>query len=287
MTAGKNGLELYHAIESICSERVRMTLYEKNIQDWIDHQILLFKDEQFDPEYLKLNPKAQVPTLVHNGHVVRESSNICNYIDDVFPGGSALKPLSHQGRSDMQEWVKNSDEALYQSVSSLSFSMVFRDRLTEMEEEAREAHFAKQLDIDRTHRQRSCVADGNRSPYVLRAVVSWEKMLSGIEAALEKGGPWIMGDQYSLVEISLGPFLMRIQDLQILPIWMEDRPLSFDWWERIQQRPSFVKAEVSVGPDYEKAYQEAGDKYGSEIRELREWYLRDPVGCGRAYEARR
>jgi len=283
MTDGKTGLELYHAIESICSERVRMTLYEKNIQDWIDHPILLFKDEQFDPEYLKLNPKAQVPTLVHDGHVVRESSIICNYIDDVFPE-PALKPASPQGRAHMQEWIKNSDESLYQSVSSLSFSMVFRDRLNGMGEEAREAHFAKQTDIDRTHRQRSCVDLGNRSPYVLRAVVAWEKMLNEIEAALEKGGPWILGEQYSLVEIALGPFVTRIQDLQILPIWMEDRPLSSEWWDRVQQRPSFVMAEVSVGSNDAIAYREAGEKYGSEIGELRAWYLKDSIDCGRAFQ---
>ncbi len=261
------GLHLYHAFESICSERVRMTLHEKDTQDWVDHPILLFKDEQFDPEYLKLNPKAQVPTLVHNGHVVRESSIICNYLDDIYPE-PALKPASPQGRAHMQEWIKGTDEALYQSVSSLSFCMVFRDRLNGMSEASRETHFAKQLDIERTHRQRSCVETGTRSPYTLRAVVAWEKMLRDIEAALDHGGPWIMGDQYSLVEIALGPFLARIQDLQILPIWMEGRPLTTDWWDRVQQRPSFVLAEVSVGSDDAVAYREAGNKYGSEIREL-------------------
>ena len=225
MTDGKTSLELYHAVESICSERVRMTLYEKNILDWVDHPMLLFKDEQFDPRYLKLNPKAQVPTLVHDGHVVRESSIICNYLDDVFPLNK-LKPASPQGRTYMQEWIKGSDEELYQSVSSLSFSMVFRDRLNGMEEESREAHFKKQTDLDRTHRQRSCVADGIHSPYVLRAVAAWEKLLHKLEATLEKGGPWILGNQYSLVEIALGPFFTRIQDLQILQIWMENRPLS-------------------------------------------------------------
>jgi len=184
----------------------------------------------------------------------------------------------------MQEWIKNSDEALYQSVSSLSFSMVFRDRLNGMGEEAREAHFAKQTDIDRTHRQRSCVELGNRSPYVLRAVVTWEKMLNEIEAALDGGGPWILGDQYSLVEIALGPFVTRIQDLQILPIWMEDRPLSSEWWNRVQQRPSFVMAEVSVGSNDAIAYREAGEKYGSEIGELRAWYLKDSIDRGRAFQ---
>ncbi len=287
MIDGNDGIELYHYMESICSERVRMTLYEKNIDNWTDHQIHLFKDEQFDPEYLKINPKAQVPTLVHNGHIVRESSNICTYIDDAFPGGNKLKPDSLQQQSDLREWVKHTDETLYPSVSSLSFSMVFRERLNAMGEEAREAHFSKQRDIERTHRQRACVADGNSSPYVLRAVVAWEKMMSGIEARLEIGGPWIMGDQFTLAEISIGPFIMRIQDLQLLPIWMENRPLTKAWWARIQQRPSFAKAEVSVGAEHEKAYKQAGDKYGADIRKLREWYLTDPIGCGRAYDAHR
>jgi len=49
-------------------------------------------------------------------------------------------------------------------------------------------------------------------------------------------------------------------NLHILPIWMENRPLSQDWWARIQQRPSFIKAEVSVGADYEKAYRQAGQR---------------------------
>jgi glutathione S-transferase len=283
MTNGETILELYHALESICSERVRMTLYEKKILDWIDHPILLFKGEQFDPEYVKLNPKAQVPTLVHNGHVVRESSIVCNYIDDVFPQ-PLLKPESPQARACMQEWIKNTDEALYQSVSSLSFSMVFCERLNAMSKQSREAHFAKQTDIERIHRQRSCIKHGTRSPYVLRAVVAWEKMLSEIEITLQEGGPWLMGEQYSLVEIALGPFIARIQDLQILPIWMEGRPLSCEWWGRVQQRPSFVQAQVGVGLNDIEAYKQAGKKYGSEIKELHAWYLKDPVACGQAFQ---
>ena len=283
MATGETILELYHALESICSERVRMTLYEKNIQDWIDHPILLFKGEQFDPEYVKLNPKAQVPTLVHNGHVVRESSIICNYIDDVYPK-HLLKPESPQARARMQEWIKNTDEALYQAVSSLSFSMVFCERLNEMSEQAREAHFAKQTDIERIHRQRSCIEYGTRSPYVLRAVVAWEKMLNEIETTLQEGGPWILGEQYSLVEIALGPFIARIQDLQILPIWMEGRPLSSEWWDRVQQRPSFIQAQVGVESNDIEAYKQAGKKYGSEIKELHAWYLKDPVDCGRSFQ---
>jgi glutathione S-transferase len=33
--------------------------------------------DQFDPAYLKLNPKAVVPTIVYDGIVVTESTVIC------------------------------------------------------------------------------------------------------------------------------------------------------------------------------------------------------------------
>ena len=84
-------LELYYFENSICSERVLMTLSEKQITDWVPRHVHLFKREQFDPEYLKLNPKAQVPTLVHDGEIIRESSLITDYLDDLYKE-SPLKP---------------------------------------------------------------------------------------------------------------------------------------------------------------------------------------------------
>ena len=44
-----------------------------------------FKNEQFKPEYLKINPKGVVPALDHDDRVVIESSLICEYLDDTFP----------------------------------------------------------------------------------------------------------------------------------------------------------------------------------------------------------
>ncbi|MCY4396940.1 MAG: glutathione S-transferase N-terminal domain-containing protein, partial [Rhodospirillaceae bacterium] len=62
-------LELYYLEEtdSICSNRVIVTLAEKGITDWIPHKMILMNRDQFQPEYLKLNPQGVVPTLVHDG----------------------------------------------------------------------------------------------------------------------------------------------------------------------------------------------------------------------------
>jgi glutathione S-transferase len=260
-----------------------MTLHEKGISGWISHEIRLFEDEQFNPNYLRLNPKAQVPTLVHNGNVVRESSIICDYLDHVSTSVS-LKPSDPFGRAKMQEWIKSSDEALYQSVSSFSFSSVFRDRLLGKSEHDREYHFRKQTDIERTHRQRSCVTLGPASPYVLRAVVAWEKMTSDMEKELGANGPWLMGDQFSLAEIALAPFFTRVSDLQILPMFLEVRPHVENWWKRLQSRPSFVAAEISCGPEDTPAYLEAGRRYGPAIRKLLELYRSDPYECGQRFQ---
>ena len=92
-------LELYHHGSSVCAAKVRFALMEKGA-DWEGRYIDILKGDQFDPEYMKLNPKAVVPTLVHDGRVVVESTVICEYVDDVFPE-PALKPEDpHQRAHD-------------------------------------------------------------------------------------------------------------------------------------------------------------------------------------------
>ena len=75
-------LELYHSNWSICAQKVRLVIAEKSL-DVVEHHIDLRAREQQTPEYLKLNPKGYVPTLVHDGRPVIESALICEYLEDV------------------------------------------------------------------------------------------------------------------------------------------------------------------------------------------------------------
>lgn len=68
-------LELYHNGSSVCAAKIRIVLAEKNVP-WNGHYLDVLVADQFDPEYLKLNPKAVVPTIVHDGNVVIESTVI-------------------------------------------------------------------------------------------------------------------------------------------------------------------------------------------------------------------
>ena len=73
-------LDLYHNGASTCSQKVRMVLAEKAL-DYTSHVIDLIKGEQHDPGYVKLNPNHVVPTLVHDGAVIIESTLINEYLD--------------------------------------------------------------------------------------------------------------------------------------------------------------------------------------------------------------
>ena len=64
-------LTLYDFGNSVCCQKVRITLRAKGL-NWEPIKVDLFKTEQYDPTYLKLNPKGVVPTLVHDGKPVIE-----------------------------------------------------------------------------------------------------------------------------------------------------------------------------------------------------------------------
>src|SRR3954453_14942273 len=113
-------LTLYDYGNSVCCQKVRITLREKGL-DWEAIRVDLFASEQYDPRYLKLNPKGVVPTLVHDDKPVIESTLICEYLDETFPEPS-LVPLDAWQRSRMRLWSKMVDEGLHEGVTEISFS---------------------------------------------------------------------------------------------------------------------------------------------------------------------
>lgn len=250
-------LELYYYENSVCAERAVMALAEKGIADWVPRHVHLFKGEQFSPEYMKLNPKAVVPTLVHEGHVICESALICDYVDDLR-NNNPLKPSHPAEVARMREWVKDCDDYVFEAVSSLSFVSVFRARMLQMEPEQRAEHWRKQSVLDRALRQAVCVEQGLDSPYVIRAIASWERAWARIEASLDDGRPWLMGEQFTLADLCYAPFVARIAGLQMLEVWLDQRPLSRAWYERLSSRPAFLRAEVGPSQDERQIYAREG-----------------------------
>lgn len=117
-------LELYHNDMSVCAQKVRFALAEKKLA-WEGHHLNLRAGDQQEPEYLKLNPNAVVPTLVDDGNIIIESTVICEYLDDAYPEPK-LKPVNAVGRARMRLWTKQLDEGVHAATSVVSSAIAFR-----------------------------------------------------------------------------------------------------------------------------------------------------------------
>ena len=113
-------LELYHHGSSVCAAKVRFALAEKEVEVDKAHYLDILAGEQFTDAYRKINPKAVEPSLVHDGQIINESTDICEYLDEEFSGPS-LTPDSAYERAQMRIWTKAVDEQLHPACGELTF----------------------------------------------------------------------------------------------------------------------------------------------------------------------
>ena len=169
-------LDLYHHGSSVCAAKVRMVLAEKELP-WTGHYLDILTGEQFDPEYLKLNPKGVVPTLVDNGEVIRESTLICEYLDEKFSTPS-LKPDSPVGKVRMRYWTKFIDEYVHPMCAVLTFTASHRHIINRLGPEGVGEYLAKTLNPDLERRKREWLTLGFEGPEVVKAVQTFDTMLA-------------------------------------------------------------------------------------------------------------
>lgn len=233
-------LKLFTAHNSICTQKVFLTLIEKGLP-WESEYIDLFKNEQYRPEYLKLNPKGVVPTLIHEGRAIVESTLICEYLDQTFPQPS-LVPASAFERAQMRRWSKHIDEGVFEATREISFSAMFRDKMKAMTQKQRDGRYRNIGDPGRRARMISTYELGCGSPFVEQGIFAFEKMFGEMEECLSDGRPWLVGPNFSLADINVIPFAARLDYLTILDVWIKERPLVTAWWQKAKGRPSFSGA---------------------------------------------
>lgn len=271
-------MTLYHFNNSVCSQKVRMALFEKGLK-WDSKEVDLFTSQQFDPAYLKLNPKAVVPTLVDNGRVHTESTLICEYLDDAYPT-PPLRPSDASDRAEMRLYTKACDEGLHQGVAVISYAAMFMDRLRKLPPDKLKEHLAKIVDLDRRDRQVTIYEKGIEAPHVYRGTVAFEKIFSKIDKAMADGRTWLAGGMFSLAEINLAPYIVRLEYMKLLDVWVGGRPRVTEWFERVKARPCF-QSEV-VGWVYDTDIVEmgnAGPKVAPRIAHFRKSYLETDFGA--------
>jgi glutathione S-transferase len=231
-------IELYHAPQSTCSQKVRICLAEKDL-DWADRRVNLGKNENLTPDYLALNPNGVVPTLVHDSQVIIDSSVICEYLDESFPA-PRLTPDGAIGRARMRAWMRYLEEVPTSAVRVPSFNMALLPRFSGQDEADFRKNEAAIRPIRKHFYERMGTKGFGESDFrnSLEQIV---KTCARVDAALADG-PWLLGELYSIADIVLAPSLDRMADLGFAHLWERDYSRVTDWLARIRARPAVQKA---------------------------------------------
>lgn len=233
-------LTLYDHRSSICSQMARLALVEKRLSFQRRQIDIMDTNEQFEPWYVALNPRAVVPTLQIDDEVVTDTIRIVNRAQKM-PGPDL------SGDETTQDWLKDI-MALHYGV------LLYRNRL-EPDGTAPQI-IARGLFLEQLAKDRADLAEttktrleGNRRfQALLQNPDEIEKHLDATRSLVDRmiaalsGQPYIAGERYSLADCFATAALARFT-VHSLGDWWADTPMD-DYYARMKARPSFAVADV-------------------------------------------
>jgi len=233
-------LALYHFDRSTAAQKVRLALAEKGMA-WESRYVDpgFDKRQQHDPDYLKLNPRGVVPTLIHDGKAVRESQVILEYLEDAFPT-PPLRPADPYARAQMRLWSKLVDEHLHVDSRTIGQCVAMRFVTLQAGTDVLAKHYAAMPEEARRDNDRVNNKMGLDSPLLPGAVRRFKQVFGDMDRALVDQ-PWLAGENFSLADISLCVYVGRLASFQLADVYADLRQLTA-WFARIKGRPSWAEA---------------------------------------------
>jgi glutathione S-transferase len=258
-------LALYHNDMSSCAQKVRLMLAEKSLE-WESRHLNLRAGEHQKDWYIKLNPRAVVPTLIDGDIVVPESNVINEYLDERFPD-PPLKPADPFGRARMRLWTKQLDEGVHDAgIAVLSFGLAFRHQYLTKGDAGKEMLESIPDPIKR-ERRRDVIEKGLDSPFFITAVSRLLTLYRDMDNALASHA-WLAGDDYTIADAAFTPYVVRIEHLDVMGL-LDPTPRTADWYRRIKTRPSFQPAIIQwENADYLDLMKREGRENWPKIKEI-------------------
>jgi glutathione S-transferase len=231
-------LKLYNFPQSTCSQKVRLTLWEKGIE-FLDRPVDSTKREHLSDWYLELNPNGVVPTLIHDGAVIIDSSVIMEYLDEVFPD-HPLTPGDPVARAHMRKWLRYFEEVPTPAVRVPSFNQFLSKRFDKLSQDEFD-RFVDNHPIRKQFYKRMRKERGFDERDTNAAIDRLRQTIDRMETGLKKsGGPWLMGDKLTLADYCIAPTIDRMNDLGLEHLWAE-HPMFCEWWNNVKARPAYAK----------------------------------------------
>ncbi len=235
------GLHLFHGAISNCSMRVRMTLIEKGL-DWTSHHIDLKKKENISDDYFGINPNGLVPTLVDNGVVHIESNDIIDYIDETYPEPT----LRASENEDMMEWLHLAAAIHVPACKPYVYATKMAAKLKKTaEEQEKYDSLQKNEELKQFHSKHAGSSEFSDADF-LKAKAILGACFAKLEVTLE-GRDWIMGDQFTLADISWIPLYFVIYGCGFS---FDKFPNIQRWAAAIEARKSYQEGVLKWCPDF-------------------------------------
>lgn len=255
--------ELYHNDLSLCSKKVRACMAQLDIA-YKSHHIDLIETGSYEVisrDYLAVNPAGLLPVLLHNGHPIYESHEIIAYVAARFDGPQKqnLLPPDSAGRSLMQTWVKRAslvgdDPVTGLHASAANCAAILTTPLFCAGVKSIPVHLI--IEGLLFHRLRSRPAlflllklrglKGFTRMAPLMKQVDRARNLMGehldaLEHHLRQGGPYIVGSQLTLADISWMVILERLVEADWIDFFLQQnrRPMLNVYWRLLQATPAY------------------------------------------------
>ena len=132
-------MELYFAPLS-CSLATRIAIYEAGLDAGFHQVVLSTKQTTSGADYLKVNPKGQVPALVTDEGILTEGPAVLQYVADRAPAARLAPPAGTRERALLQQWLNYIATEIHKGVYFLIFNPAVP---AEAKQFAREAIAAK------------------------------------------------------------------------------------------------------------------------------------------------
>jgi glutathione S-transferase len=257
--------ELYHNALSLCSMKTRVCLAELRIP-YASHPIDLIETgayENIRRRLLSVNSAGTLPVLVHAGHPVYEShAQIRHAAEHAPPGSPRLVPDDPPLRAEMERWIDGSslrddplergEESAANTIPALTLplfaAMIERIPVWKILEGLL-FHFDRRRPlVFLTLKLRGLERLGRIAPAakaLARGRAQLAVHLDALEAQLAaRGGPWILGERFSLADVSWLVIFERLVQADCLHVFAGAgrRPECAAYWERLTKRPSYAEA---------------------------------------------
>lgn len=198
-------IRLYHC-KGARSLRCLWTLEEMGLD--YDLETLPFPPRVLAKEYKSVNPLGTVPTLIDGDDVLTESSAICQYLADAYGPTPLALERNEKDYGAYLNWMFRSD-------ATLTFPLTVHFRYSTLEPEGR---------------RNPQVAEDYRKWFLAR----WTSVERGLE-----GRDYLCAGRFTLADICVGYALGFAETLGVKEAMT---PNVAKWWERIANRPAYVKA---------------------------------------------